>query len=248
MVIVECRCLAAGALNQGKCSIKCPSLRFALTSYFASSVTLPIALLALSAILSLTSALAFRNHQTLSATVGPSGLAFSRSKSRSTQASLLGLVANPFTLTILLFSVGLFLSALTIPGYVSQVLSISLKKAENFHCLSVQLAPLDKVVALLQSIAMFYIAYPAAVATGQVLLQTSPVSESSQMAAFASGLRDVSTLTNFLTTLGGSLIWCVSGGESSFGYHNTATTSLGAEPSSLELFDYTFVFIATSPA
>ena len=37
-----------------------------------------------------------------------------------------------------------------------------------------QLAPLDKVVALLQSIAMFYIAYPAAVATGRVLLQTAP--------------------------------------------------------------------------
>lgn len=37
-----------------------------------------------------------------------------------------------------------------------------------------QLAPLDKVVALLESIAMFYIAYPAAVATGKVLLQTAP--------------------------------------------------------------------------
>jgi hypothetical protein len=47
----------------------------------------------------------------------------------------------------------------------------------------VQLAPLDKVLALLESIAMFYIAYPAAEATGKVLLQTAPPADAATMTA-----------------------------------------------------------------
>lgn len=39
---------------------------------------------------------------------------------------------------------------------------------------------------------MFYIAYPAAVATGQVLLQTSPLNNGGQMDAFTNAIRDVS--------------------------------------------------------
>ena len=64
------------------------------------------------------------------------------------------LLANPFSLTVLAFAFALASASLLIPAQ--------------------QLAPLDKVVALLESIAMFYIAYPAAVATGKVLLQTAP--------------------------------------------------------------------------
>lgn len=62
--------------------------------------------------------------------------------------------SNPFTLTVMVFSSSLAIASLLIPAQ--------------------QLAPLDKVVALLQSIAMFYIAYPAAIATGKALLQTAP--------------------------------------------------------------------------
>lgn len=76
------------------------------------------------------------------------------------------------------------------PGELSAELSN--KRRQLIDSLnSIQLAPLDKVVALLQSIAMFYVAYPAAVATGQVLLQTSPPGPSAQMAAIESGVRDV---------------------------------------------------------
>ena len=61
-------------------------------------------------------------------------------------------------------------------------------------CRRIQLAPLDKVVALLQSIAMFYVAYPAAVATGQILLQTSPPADEggTQMRSLMSAIQDVS--------------------------------------------------------
>ena len=69
------------------------------------------------------------------------------------------LLSNPFSLTVLAFSVALAAASLLIPAQ--------------------QLAPLDKVVALLQSIAMFYVAYPAAVCTGKVLLQTAPQSHDS---------------------------------------------------------------------
>lgn len=54
------------------------------------------------------------------------------------------------------------------------------------------MAPLDKVLALLESAAMFYIAYPAAVATGSVLLQTAPPLETGQMAALQRGIRQAS--------------------------------------------------------
>ncbi|KAI5481178.1 hypothetical protein MNV49_005613 [Pseudohyphozyma bogoriensis] len=139
---------------------------------FDDGINLPVTLLVLSALLSLISAVFLHTHQTLTQAVGStSALSFGRTKSRPGNPSLLDRVGNPFTLTILIFSVGLALSAYVIP--------------------SVQLAPLDKVVALLQSIAMFYIAYPAAVATGQVLLQTAPPSYAGQMNAFAGGIRDI---------------------------------------------------------
>ncbi|GAA5946896.1 hypothetical protein JCM3775_004171, partial [Rhodotorula graminis] len=53
---------------------------------------------------------------------------------------------------------------------------------------SAQLAPLDKVVALLESAAMFYVAQPAASATGHVLLQTSPGSNKSAQVRAVEGL------------------------------------------------------------
>lgn len=57
-----------------------------------------------------------------------------------------------------------------------------------------QLAPMDKVVALLESLAMFYIAYPAVASTGEVLLQTAPPPSASQMTSVTTGLREVSNL------------------------------------------------------
>lgn len=84
-------------------------------------IMLPVTLLALSALASLVSAIALLNHQTLTDAVGPSGLSFSRPRSRSTEPSIFDLVGNPFTLTILIFSVGLVVSWFTIPACVPRV-------------------------------------------------------------------------------------------------------------------------------
>lgn len=67
---------------------------------------------------------------------------------------LLALLANPFSLTVLFFSSALLFAGLTMP--------------------SIQVAALDKVLAGLESVSMFYVAYPASVALGKVLLQTAP--------------------------------------------------------------------------
>ncbi len=71
---------------------------------------------------------------------------------------LLALLGNPFSLTVLFFSSSLLFAGLTMPG--------------------VQVAALDKVLAGLESVSMFYIAYPASVALGKILLQTAPPSTS----------------------------------------------------------------------
>ncbi|KAJ9475938.1 hypothetical protein PHBOTO_005992 [Pseudozyma hubeiensis] len=71
---------------------------------------------------------------------------------------LLALLANPFSLTVLFFSSALLFAGLTMP--------------------SIQVAALDKVLAGLESVSMFYVAYPASVALGKVLLQTAPADAS----------------------------------------------------------------------
>lgn len=77
------------------------------------------------------------------------------------------------------------------PGHARQLSeSMLTSKREN----RVQLASLDKVIALLESIAMFYIAYPAAVATGKVLLQTAPPKDEGMMSSLNRALADVSFL------------------------------------------------------
>lgn len=71
---------------------------------------------------------------------------------------LLALLANPFSLTVLFFSSALLFAGLTMP--------------------SIQVAALDKVLAGLEAVSMFYAAYPASVALGKVLLQTAPTDDS----------------------------------------------------------------------
>jgi hypothetical protein len=121
---------------------------------------IPTHLLLLSIAACIFTALAAKNHASLTEAVGPSTyslrprISTSSSKSRIATAIHNGILSNPFTLTVLVFATTLAMSSLLIPAQ--------------------QLAPLDKVVALMESIAMFYVAYPAAVATGKVLLQTAP--------------------------------------------------------------------------
>lgn len=67
---------------------------------------------------------------------------------------LLRLLANPFSVTVMFFSLTLSIASLVMPPF--------------------QIAALDKVLAGLESAAMLYIAYPASTALGKILLQTAP--------------------------------------------------------------------------
>ena len=157
-----------------------PSLHRRASLYadtFTHSVSIPTHLLIFSILTCLYTAVVLQNHASL--TEGRQGAPFvhvtaddlriavgsttyslrprkSAGPNKSRLATTLhnALLANPFSLTVLAFAFALASASLIIPAQ--------------------QLAPLDKVVALLESIAMFYIAYPAAVATGKVLLQTAP--------------------------------------------------------------------------
>ena len=106
------------------------------------------------------------------------------------------LLSNPFSLLVLIFATGLSVSSFTISGCATPLVHFTLLSADAFCDNRVQLAPLDKVIALLESVAMFYVAYPAAEATGKVLLQTAPPPEAVNMIALTRGLRDVCLLTS----------------------------------------------------
>ncbi|BGP50013.1 hypothetical protein JCM10450v2_005921 [Rhodotorula kratochvilovae] len=122
------------------------------------AITLPHFALLSAALLAAALAIFLRNHSGLSQALRPTPLSRSSPSSRETPAlpppTALSQLINPFTATVLLFSTGLLGAALVLPP--------------------AQLAPVDKVLALLESFTMFYVAQPAASATGQVLLQTSP--------------------------------------------------------------------------
>ncbi|TKY87489.1 hypothetical protein EX895_003503 [Sporisorium graminicola] len=131
-------------------------------------IVMPNLLLALSLAACVFSNIVMGNHAKLVAACGistaasggaPGGPRHGRSGSVLMRPSelawpLLALLANPFSLTVLFFSSALLFAGLTMP--------------------SIQVAALDKVLAGLESVSMFYVAYPASVALGKVLLQTAP--------------------------------------------------------------------------
>ncbi|SDA01432.1 BZ3500_MvSof-1268-A1-R1_Chr10-1g02660 [Microbotryum saponariae] len=168
-----------GGMGHGEAGagMTAPGAHGGTTSVLEEGIKFPVVLLALSATLTLLTSIMMSNHYALAQAIGPtsSSAAMLPSRPRPLSSlrgpSVVERVMNPFTATILMFSVGLCAAGLTIPG--------------------AQLAPLDKVVALMQSIAMFYVAYPAAVTTGQVLLQTAPDPESLNSKAVQSAVRDI---------------------------------------------------------
>ncbi|GAA6054527.1 hypothetical protein JCM3770_005830 [Rhodotorula araucariae] len=131
-----------------------------ISDSLGDAIALPHFALLSAALLAAALAVFLRNHSGLSQALRASPLSRSSPSpsSRETPAlpppTALSQLLNPFTATVLLFSTGLLGAALVLPP--------------------AQLAPVDKVLALLESFAMFYVAQPAASATGQVLLQTSP--------------------------------------------------------------------------
>ncbi|SCV73910.1 BQ2448_6340 [Microbotryum intermedium] len=171
-----------GGMGHGEAGagITAPGAHGGSAGVLEEGIKFPVVLLALSAMLTLLTSAMMSNHYALAQAIGPTSSSAAMLPSRPRPAttlrspSIVERVMNPFTAMILMFSVGLCAAGLTIPG--------------------AQLAPLDKVVALMQSIAMFYVAYPAAVTTGQVLLQTAPDPHSLNSLAVQSAVRDVSHL------------------------------------------------------
>lgn len=90
-----------------------PSGRLTICGY---RISFPVLLLSLSALLSIISAIALRNHAALSRAVGPSS--FTASSSPGSHPAFLSLLINPFTLTIVIFSIGLAVSGHLIPAFV----------------------------------------------------------------------------------------------------------------------------------
>ncbi|CEH18058.1 Putative Zn2 transporter MSC2 (cation diffusion facilitator superfamily) [Ceraceosorus bombacis] len=134
---------------------------------------LPSGLLLAASAAGLISSMVLGNHQGLVAACGistaaadsQSGRAVRSRRGHARKASVLvdpatlagpflSLLSNPFSLTILFFSLVLTLASIVMPPF--------------------QVAALDKVLAGLESAAMIYIAYPASKALGKVLLQTAP--------------------------------------------------------------------------
>ncbi|GAK67390.1 uncharacterized protein PAN0_018d5617 [Moesziomyces antarcticus] len=149
-------------------------------------IVMPNLLLALSLAACVISNLVMGNHARLVAACGistaasgsapPSAARHGRSGSVLMRPSelaspLLALLANPFSLTVLFFSSALLFAGLTMP--------------------SVQVAALDKVLAGLESVSMFYVAYPASVALGKVLLQTAPSEASPNLQQLKRALKTV---------------------------------------------------------
>ncbi|PWN52451.1 hypothetical protein IE53DRAFT_312067 [Violaceomyces palustris] len=111
-------------------------------------------------------------HLSVSARTGGHGRSGSVLVHPSVLASpLLVLLANPFSLTVLFFSTVLLFSGLTMPP--------------------LQVAALDKVLAGLESVSMFYVAYPASVALGKVLLQTAPPENVPQKVQLSRSLKTI---------------------------------------------------------
>ncbi|GAA5967287.1 hypothetical protein JCM3765_005591 [Sporobolomyces pararoseus] len=134
-------------------------------------IAFPMTVLLLSAILAVLSATCFDTHSELSQAVqSPSDTARNSDKG-GLQSRRRIAVFNPFTMTVAGFGIGLFGAALVLPP--------------------AQLSPLDKILSLLVSISMFYIAYPAAQATGKILLQTAPAKETREARGIQQGFKDI---------------------------------------------------------
>ncbi|GAA5919637.1 hypothetical protein JCM6882_006885 [Rhodosporidiobolus microsporus] len=124
-------------------------------------------------ILALILAIALGNHRGLSSS-GRSSSSVDGHRSRSLGGAsepFFRRVMNPFTAAVVLFGLALVAMSTVLPP--------------------AQFGPVDKVFALLESIAMFCIALPAAGTTGQILLQTSPLPRSAPLRAMEAAINEI---------------------------------------------------------
>jgi len=102
-------------------------------------------------------------------------------------------LSNPFSLSPIAFSLALVFPPFFLPEYVKGVLLESLGCEADSLTVSHQIRSFDLFLAAVQALVTFSVAYPASVALGSVLLQTSPARglASGRMEAFLRVMKEV---------------------------------------------------------
>lgn len=102
-------------------------------------------------------------------------------------------LSNPFSLAPIAFSIALVFPSFFLPGYVDDVQCESSELQANSSANSHQVRSFDLFLAAAQALVTFSLAYPASVALGSVLLQTSPARglASGRMEAFLRVMKEV---------------------------------------------------------
>ena len=114
-----------------------------------------------------------------------------RYRSPSYPPYLANILSNPYTLSPLVFCTSLFGAYLFVPSYVFYFASLLVREI-NSNC-RFQHRDFDLLLAAVETIVTSYLAYPAAVALGSVLLQTAPSRglPGARMEAFLRAMREV---------------------------------------------------------
>ena len=101
--------------------------------------------------------------------------------------------SNPFSLSPIAFSIALVFPSFFLPKYVIGVLCDLLGYEAESLVDSHQIRSFDLFLAAVQALVTFSVAYPASVALGSVLLQTSPARglTSGRMEAFLRVMKEV---------------------------------------------------------
>lgn len=115
-----------------------------------------------------------------------------RYRSPSYPPYLANLLSNPYTLAPLFFCTSLFGTYLFVPSYVALLHYLAFKGLiDKIH--RFQHREFDLLLAAVETIVTSYLAYPAAVALGSILLQTAPSRglPGARMEAFLRAMREV---------------------------------------------------------
>ncbi|GAA5982850.1 hypothetical protein JCM11641_004648 [Rhodosporidiobolus odoratus] len=127
-----------------------------------------------STLISILLAVTVRNHQGLATSLRQNSESRSTVRRARTSSPSAASRLNPFTATVVSFGVALVAVSMLLPP--------------------LQVAPVDKILALLESLAMFYVAWPAAASTGQTLLQTAPRAGSTELRALDAVVDEIEDL------------------------------------------------------
>ena len=116
-------------------------------------------------------------------------------------------LANPFSLTVIMSSACILLGSWTVPGY-DMIVPLTTKLIRRSG-----LQSLDSSLSLILTILVCALTYPSTLAFGHVLLQTAPAPSSQQMTSLRKSVRDVEGDRRVLG-MGTTRCWAISTGLS----------------------------------